>query len=157
MPKLATHGQLLADQTSSHQVKLKALAEIRDNIEIVQNPQEYSKFLAELLQPMLHILMNTNLNSNKEDQHKVRNSILEILYRCPFTDMLRNYTPDLMKAMLHVVRIDSEDNGLLALKIITELFKSFTGPMEEFVPSFLEIVKTMYDNMFAVVPNVFDV
>ena len=157
MAKLENYAKLIADQSSPIPNRLKALSEIRENMDIVQHPGEYPKFLQNLINPMMNLLMTGPIQPNNEDQHKIRNTILEILYRCPFTEPLQSFARDLMQCMMQVLKVDTEDNGLLALKIITELHKAFTAIMEDFVAPFLEIVKGMYQNMFNVVPNVFDV
>jgi transformation/transcription domain-associated protein len=46
-----------------------------------------------------------------------------------------------------VLRNDNEENVVLALKILLELYRDFKNILEDHVQSFLDFVKDLYRNM----------
>ncbi|KAJ3100237.1 hypothetical protein HDU97_002421, partial [Phlyctochytrium planicorne] len=138
------------------EIKVKIVSELRDSIEIVQS-LEYPRVLA-LLMPAFHQLLQevSPVFVSNSPQQKLRNIILEIIHRFPFTDVLRPYASDLMGLLLKILRSDNEENAVICLKITNELQKTFYTVLEEHVQPFLDIVKEMYGNMEKAVEDTFN-
>jgi transformation/transcription domain-associated protein len=136
--------------------KLAVITEIRDKIDIVHSVQ-YPQFLAVLMQPFMDILLKIPPSFVDNEQHRTRNTLLEVIYRFPFTETFKPYAVDLMATLMTVLVNDNEENGVLCLKIITDLQKIYTNAIESQVKEFLDIVKQMYENMVQVVPKAFEV
>jgi transformation/transcription domain-associated protein len=54
-----------------------------------------------------------------------------------------------------LLRVDSEDNAVICLKIIVDLHKNYTALMENQVQPFLDLVIEIYNNMPIAVANAF--
>ncbi|OAD08306.1 hypothetical protein MUCCIDRAFT_32523, partial [Mucor lusitanicus CBS 277.49] len=136
--------------------KVTIANELRDQVEVFQT-LEYSRFLATLIPVFVDILQNGNpvFQSNVPEQ-KLRNIILEIIYRLPQTEPLREYAPELCKMLLHLLRVENEDNAVVCVKIIIDLHRSFRHVLEDQVQPFLDIVQEIFRNMEQTVKDVFD-
>lgn len=66
------------------------------------------------------------------DGVKLRNTLLELTQRFPHNDALRQYAPPLMDALLHTLRFDMEENGLVALKVILTDYRGFLQELQGF-------------------------
>lgn len=87
---------------------------------------------------------------------KLRNILLEIIYRLPQTEALKEYVPELCKALMKILRVENEDNAVVCVKIIIDLHRSFRQVLEDQVQPFLEIVQEIFQNMEQTVKDAFD-
>jgi transformation/transcription domain-associated protein len=94
-------------------------------------------------------------DSNSEEQ-KLRNLLLEVLYRLPQNDALKTYATELLQLLMGLLKVENEDNAVICLKIIIELYKSYKMLLEDQVQPFLDIVREMYLNMEQTVKDAFD-
>ena len=137
-------------------VKLAIVTEIRDAIEIVHS-FEYSLFLSNVLHAFLSLLDSIPLSLLAESlEHRIRNIILEIIHRFPYNESLRPFAVQLMNRLMKLLKEDNEENACIALKIMVDLHKNYTGMMEDQVQPFLDLVHEIYLNMPAAVAKVFD-
>jgi transformation/transcription domain-associated protein len=86
----------------------------------------------------------------------LRNLLLEVLYRLPQNDTLKPYATELLQLLMFLLKIENEDNAVICLKIIIELYKSYKLLLEDQVQPFLDIVREMYLNMEQTVKDAFD-
>lgn len=114
---------------------------------------------------------------------KLRNLLIQILHRLPHVEPLRQHAPDLMSLLLYLLRIESEDNAALCMKVIIDLHRTYSRPpspsstapaaagadaagttpttdptvvqIEQSVDEFLEIVAELFKNMGSVVEETF--
>ncbi|KAI9104837.1 hypothetical protein DFS34DRAFT_691063 [Phlyctochytrium arcticum] len=151
-----TYAERVSDSTIDIQTRLGIVNELRESIETFQD-DEHQKFITTLTPKFCSILIDEApaFISNAPVQ-KLRSTILEIIQRLPQDEILRTLMPDLMKALMHVLKEDNEENGCLALKIIVDFHKAYKAALEEWVQPFFEIVQEMYQNMEEAVKDVFD-
>lgn len=127
---------------------LAAAMELREGIEIVHTT-EFPLLLSALLPAFSTIL--TNKTSPTPDttstQHKLRNTILELLSRMPSNEVLRPHAPHLVAVALDVLNRDYEDNALLATKIIFDLYKVFRTLPQDYVQPFLNFAVAAFRNL----------
>ncbi|KAK4510703.1 uncharacterized protein ATC70_005136 [Mucor velutinosus] len=156
MTTLQVYAHRLSDPNLAPALKVTIANELRDQVEVFQT-LEYSRFLATLIPVFVDILQNGNpvFQSNVPEQ-KLRNIILEIIYRLPQTDTLKEYAPELCKMLLHLLRVENEDNAVVCVKIIIDLHRSFRHVLEDQVQPFLDIVQEIFKNMEQTVKDVFD-
>lgn len=122
------------------------LKEIRDGLEIIFTPV-YGEFLDSIIPCFVNLLSTTKPSFDEaEVQHQIRNNVLEILLRFPANETLDKYSLPLTERMIDVLENDNEINGVLAVKIITELFKSFRTKLESTAEPFLKFMITVYSN-----------
>ncbi|KAF7725495.1 hypothetical protein EC973_009595 [Apophysomyces ossiformis] len=137
-------------------LKVKIANELRDQVELFQT-LEYPRFLATLIPVFLDILNNgTPVFVSNAPEQKFRNIILEIIYRLPQTEPLKEYVPDLCKTLMHLLRVENEDNAVVCVKIIIDLHRSFRHVLEDQVQPFLDIVQEIFRNMEQTVKDAFD-
>ncbi|KAJ3116270.1 hypothetical protein HDU96_010044 [Phlyctochytrium bullatum] len=61
-----------------------------------------------------------------------------------------------MNLLLAILKNDNEENAVICLKIVNELYKNYSASLEEYVQPFLDIVKEMYGNMPQAVEDAFN-
>ncbi|CAO3646013.1 unnamed protein product [Mucor fragilis] len=156
MTTLQVYAHRLSDPNLAPALKVTIANELRDQVEVFQT-LEYARFLATLIPVFVDILQNGNpvFQSNVPEQ-KLRNIILEIIYRLPQTETLKEYALELCKMLLHLLRVENEDNAVVCVKIIIDLHRSFRHVLEDQVQPFLDIVQEIFRNMEQTVQDVFD-
>lgn len=81
---------------------------------------------------------------------------MEIIYRLPQTETLKEYAPDLCKMLMYLLKVENEDNAVVCVKIIIDLHRTFRHSLEDQVQPFLDIVQEIFKNMEQTVKDVFD-
>jgi len=77
-------------------------------------------------------------------ENRFRHVILEILNRLPNNELLRPYTPELLRIATETLARDNEENALTCLRIIFDLHKNFRPALEGEVQAFLDLVRRVY-------------
>ncbi|KAG0235555.1 hypothetical protein B0O80DRAFT_498171 [Mortierella sp. GBAus27b] len=146
----------LSDPGLELSLKVKIATELRDSVEIFQSV-EYARFLSILMPVFTDILMNGQpVFVSHALEQKLRGTILEIVHRFPHNDSFRQYAPDLLKLLMHLLRVENEDNAVICLKTIIDLHRSYKQILESQVQPFIDIVQEMYRNMEQTVKDNFD-
>ncbi|KAJ3029169.1 UNVERIFIED_CONTAM: hypothetical protein HDU68_012852 [Siphonaria sp. JEL0065] len=150
------YASLLQNPSVEASVKLKCVSEIRDSMEIVHSV-EYPRFLSVFVPAFSHVLKETQtVFTTGAPEHKLRNTVIEIIHRFPLTEAVRGYAPDLMTVLMHVLKSDNEENAVVALKVVVELHKIYKSELEGHVQSFFDVVLDMYRNITKAVADAFD-
>jgi transformation/transcription domain-associated protein len=127
---------------------LAAATDLREGMEIVHTT-EFPLLLSALL-PAFSTLLTHKTKPTPDTnsiQHKLRNTILELLSRMPSNEVLRPHAPHLVAVALDVLNRDYEENALLATKIIFDLYKIFRTLPQDYVQPFLNFVLTAFRNL----------
>lgn len=120
--------------------KSKVASDAREVIEVVYT-QEYPKYLRCFFKPFCEVLRSTTPQFSDNSEHKLRNTILDILHRLPQTDLLKPHVPELFEVLhTRVLAVDNQENGLIAIKIVFDLQKNFRGQYEREAQPFLDYV-----------------
>ncbi|KAI7902282.1 uncharacterized protein BX663DRAFT_552217 [Cokeromyces recurvatus] len=156
MTTLQVYAHRLSDPNLAPGLKVTIANELRDQVEIFQT-LEYPRFLATLIPVFIDILQNGNpvFQSNIPEQ-KLRNIILEIIHRLPQTEALKGYAPDLCRMLMHLLKVENEDNAVVCVKIIIDLHRTYRELLEDQVQPFLDIVQEIFKNMEQTVKDMFD-
>lgn len=72
------------------------------------------------------------------------------------SESFKPYAIQIMHLLMSLLRIENEENGVLCMKIITILHRSFKTALDDQVQPFLDLVVEMYKNMPGVVKETFD-
>ncbi|KAI8099099.1 uncharacterized protein BX664DRAFT_310101 [Halteromyces radiatus] len=156
MTTLQVYAHRLGDPNLGIGLKVTIANELRDQVEVFQT-LEYSRFLSTLIPVFLDILQNgTPVFVSTAPEQKLRNIILEIIYRLPQTEPLKEYSPELCRTLMHLLRVENEDNAVVCVKIIIDLHRSFRHVLEDQVQPFLDIVQEIFRNMEQTVKDAFD-
>ena len=144
-------------------IKLKAISEIRERLEIVHT-NKYEQFLTELFPVFEKILGMPATEEEKpkvpptmleDSNHTLRNVTLEVLNRLPNNERLKPYMHKLLSMCSHVLSVDNEENALIALRIIFDLHKNYRPLLDSKVQPFLDLVRTLYASVPKTVERVF--
>lgn len=81
---------------------------------------------------------------------------MEIIYRLPQTEPLKEYAYDLCTMLMNLIRVENEDNAVVCAKIIIDLHRAFRNVLEDQVQPFLDIVLDIFKNMEQTVKDLFD-
>ncbi|KAI9276344.1 FAT domain-containing protein [Sporodiniella umbellata] len=156
MTTLQIYAHRLSDPDLAIGLKVTIANELRDQVEVFQT-SEYPKFLSTLLSLFLDILQNEPpVFISTAPEQKLRNIILEIIYRLPQTEALKEYVPELCRTLMKILRVENEENAVVCVKIIIDLHRSFRHVLEDQVQPFLDIVQEIFQNMEATVREAFD-
>ncbi|AET37560.1 histone acetyltransferase TRA1 Ecym_1325 [Eremothecium cymbalariae DBVPG len=133
------------------------LSELCDVIDSITQSGDYEYFLKTSIPILLQQLQNVSVLLNVGSlEHKLRNSVLEILNRCLMNDKFEPYVVDVTETLLVVLKEENDENGVLCMKILTSLFKSFKQPLQDRVEEFISIILEIYRNVPTLVRETFD-
>ena len=125
---------------------LAAALELREGIFGVVHTTELPLLLSALLPAFSSILTHKTKPTpdTTSTQHKLRNTILELICRMPSNEVLRPHAPHLVAVALDVLNRDYEENALLASKIIFDLYKIYRSLPQDYVQPFLDFVVSAF-------------
>ncbi|GAA5983547.1 hypothetical protein JCM5350_000270 [Sporobolomyces pararoseus] len=156
--------------------------ELRDTIEMHQKDLDLPR-LFEVLVPTVNSILRDGKPSmiGNSGENKFRKLLIEVLLRLPHVEPLRKYAPDLINLLLHLLRIENEENAILCMKTFIDLHRTYSRPpppppnnpdgtpapppqdqqtnaqqITASVDEFLEIVADLFKNIGAVVEETFN-
>ena len=83
---------------------------------------------------------------SSSDVQELRRIVLEMIYRLPTVEILRNYLNDILELVISLLEFENEPNVLLCLKIINEKCSSFRPALPALIQKFLHFVQSMFSN-----------
>ena len=142
-PPPTTHG-------TGVEAKIAIVESIKEGIEIVSN--EYTNFLSCYVPAFEHVLKQVAPQTEKTQEHKLRNTVMEIIHRLPHNELLKSHVDSLMVVCLRVlggdeasgILGDNEENALLALKVVLDLHKNFRPHLERFIQPLVSFITKSY-------------
>lgn len=144
-------------QTSDYRDIHSVLSELLDMIESFSGTNEYEYFLKNLMPMFLKYLKDVPVSFlSQSPEHKLRNCILEIIHRSIMNETFQPFSDEIMDVLIEILSTENEDNGVLCMKIITSLHKSYKTKMNDKVKPFVDIINQIYDNMPTTVEQTFD-
>lgn len=136
---------------------LSTISEICEMVEPLGSSAEYEKFLNSILPALMERLESTLYTlDGMSPQQKLRNSILEVLNRCIMNEAFEPFAVKYVDKLLVVLQEDNEENGVLAMKIITGFFKSYKSALQERVTDFIDVIMKIYKHMPELVRQTFN-
>uniref|UniRef100_A0A6N2M6I9 Transformation/transcription domain-associated protein n=1 Tax=Salix viminalis TaxID=40686 RepID=A0A6N2M6I9_SALVM len=150
------HSRHLVEPDLPIQMRLQYAMEVRDSLEIAHTA-EYLNFLKCYFRAFSVILLQiTKPQFVDNPEHKLRNIVVEILNRLPHSEVLRPFVQDLLKVAMQVLTTDNEENGLICIRIIFDLLRTFRPTLENEVQPFLDFVCKIYQNFRMTTSHFFD-
>ncbi|CEP62323.1 histone acetyltransferase TRA1 LALA0_S05e03004g [Lachancea lanzarotensis] len=138
-------------------VHLAAVSELCDVIDPIGSSADYEQFLKTVMGVLLERLQQTPISlDSTSSQHKLRNSILEVVSRCNMNETFEPYALANLEIMLTILQEDNEENGVLAMKIITSFFKAYKAALQDRVTSFIDVIMNIYKHMPELVRQTFN-
>jgi transformation/transcription domain-associated protein len=136
-------------------IRLQCASQLRDSIEGWKD-QDAARFVSTGLPSILSFLFVGVPSFKKESrEHLIRHTLLEVISRIPHVDGIKDQAAKITDLMLHILQVDNEENGVLCVKILIDMSRSFRASSERHVTAFTEIVKTLYQNMEGLIAEKF--
>ncbi|XP_033220871.1 transcription-associated protein 1-like [Belonocnema kinseyi] len=148
----------LGEPNTKDEIKLKAAQELSENLDTILASPHYPAFLAQLMKICLHILRDGQPQFIAENHlYKVRKIILEILQRLPKNEYFKPYVSDSLKILLKLLQTENEENVVISIKIIFDLYKQFKPPFHPEILQCLHFIKLIYNQLPINMPKMFRV
>lgn len=146
-----------SDESLSLEERHTAISELCDLLEFLNTPENYQSFFKAVIPAVVRQLEAVPPSFKfGSAEHKLRNSMLTVLNRCPMNQTLEPYVESLMGVLLTSLPNENEDNGVLCMKLLTSLFKSFKSMLQNQVEQFIQIIIQIYKNTPESVRRAFD-
>ncbi|CCE63283.1 hypothetical protein TPHA_0E01900 [Tetrapisispora phaffii CBS 4417] len=147
---------LCNDENATLQSKHTELSEVCDAIELLNSQDDYEGFLKAVIPVLLKELNTVSCNFNTASaEHKFRNSILDILNRCPMNELFEPHVDVVLDSLIKILPEENEENGVLCMKVLTALFKSYKHILQDKVPLFIDIISKVYKDTPQLVLDIF--
>lgn len=112
-----------------------------------------NKIVPSLVSGLNEITISFDENSN---EHKLRHNILELLNSCFSNQLSEELVNNVLDCLLNILPKENEENGIICMRILTLLFKSFKNILQEKVEQFICIIIQCYKNSRELVNKEFD-
>lgn len=145
-----------SDQSIALSDKITILSEIQDLMDDKSgNDFELcvNRIVPCLISGLNDITISFDENSN---EHKLRHNILKLLSSCFSNQLSEEHINNILDCLLKILPKENEENGILCMKILTILFKSFKNILQEKVEQFIRIIIQIYKNAPELVNKEFD-
>lgn len=110
-----------------------------------------------LLQPLIQLVkLGQPVFVKDSPEQQLRHMYLEILLRMPGThEQVRNSAAELMNTAIQIIRVDNEENAVLAIKICVDVFRIHKAELQAHGQTFIDTILDMYKNMDGLVSETF--
>ncbi|KAJ3510077.1 hypothetical protein NLJ89_g4881 [Agrocybe chaxingu] len=137
----------IADPNTELRVKHVVACEIREMLDTVRDT-ESARALPYLVQALIDLLRSGEPSFQKDTiEYQFRRVLFETLHRLPVNDAVRIKITSIFSCMLHVLRHDNEENGVIACKTLVDLVRGYRSLTEEGLTEFVSIFQDMLRNM----------
>ncbi|KAK6354722.1 hypothetical protein TWF696_003861 [Orbilia brochopaga] len=156
-PSVELFSTRLADDKIDTRQKFMIASELKDQLEVLHQ-HDYSNTLAKLMPVFYQLLRGPPSFLSTSNEHKLRNCILDIIHRLPFSpqNALEVHAVELMKVMMALVRIENEENAVLCMKIIMDFQRNYQKTLSDQVQPYLDLIQEMFAKMPQAVKDTFD-
>ncbi|CAB4253773.1 histone acetyltransferase TRA1 [Maudiozyma barnettii] len=145
----------LNEGNATLQAKYATLSELCDILD-GGSREEYELFMSKIVPILLSNLNEIPISLNKSSTgHKLRYFILDILNRFLMAQAADEDVRKILDILLKILPEENEENGVLCMKILTVLFKSYKNILQEKVEQFITIIIQFYKNAPELVKNEF--
>ncbi|CDH15648.1 probable Transcription-associated protein 1 [Zygosaccharomyces bailii ISA1307] len=136
-----------SEEDGTLQTKHSSLSELCDIIEYLSNPEDYQGLLHAVIPLLLQQLEKISISFDvSSPENKLRNSILKVFNRLPINQSFEPYVGQVLQVVMGALPRENEENGVLCMKILTTLFKSFKSTLQDKVEQFIQIIVHIYKN-----------
>jgi len=82
-------------------------------------------------------------------------TLLQIIERLHHSESVKQYAVDIQNLMMHLLRKDNEELGVICVKIVINFNRTYRAILEPHIMPFVEWIVELYDGMAAVVARTF--
>ena len=109
---------------------------------------ESVRALPYLIPAMLELLRSGSVATHKDSvEYQFRRVLLEIINRLPVNEAIRPHATPIFNCMLHILRHDNEENGVIACKTLLDVVRSYRPLTDDSLSEFLSIFQEAFKNM----------
>lgn len=83
--------------------------------------------------------------------------MLQIIERLPHSENMKQYAPEIQSLMIHLLRTDNEELGVICVKVVINFNRTYRTILEPHNMAFIEWIIELYDGMGAVVERTFSI
>lgn len=135
--------------------KYMVACELREMIDTVGRDAE-ARVLPHMIPVLLEILRSGEPSFQKDSlDFQFRRSLLEILHRIPFLDVVRPQVIPLFHGLLHLLRHDNEEMGVTCCKMLNDIMRGLRSFNEEVFTEFMAIFQQLLENLKALLIEAF--
>ncbi|KAH3687065.1 hypothetical protein WICPIJ_001938 [Wickerhamomyces pijperi] len=145
-------------EESDYKVKHSVISELSDVIESFDQLKDLEHYNSVIFPIYLDLLRTVPVSFNSSSQdHKLRNAVLEIINRSQLGEVFKYNVDSTTETLQEVLKTDNEENGVLALRILTSLFKNHKTLLSEKAEGLVDLIIEMYKNMAPLVESTFSI
>ncbi|KAH8913621.1 hypothetical protein BT69DRAFT_1180576, partial [Atractiella rhizophila] len=139
------------------QKKLSIASELKDSIDFGQRDQDFPKLVEILLPTFFSLLQNVTITLEPHStEHRLRNTVLTILSRLPYNDVVRPHYLRLAQLFLDLLKVENEENAVLCAPLAQDLIPpELFNPMQDNAAEIYRVLTQIYVSMPALVNNLF--
>ncbi|KAF8309342.1 hypothetical protein DL93DRAFT_2085770 [Clavulina sp. PMI_390] len=146
----------LTDPAFSPENKKVIALELRDWNEFHREQGDLAKHLAVELPIIIKVLRDGEPSFKRESpEHQTRHALLQIIERLPHSEAMKEYVVDIQALMIHLLRTDNEELGVICVRIVINFNRTFRAQLEPHNMAFIEWIVELYDGMASVVERTF--
>jgi transformation/transcription domain-associated protein len=143
-------------QDVDYKTKHSVLSELSDMIEALTSPNDYEYYLSHFIPIYINLLETVPISfSSQSFEHKLRNSILEIIHRSQMNDTFQSYCLETADLLQRLILTENDENGVICLKVMTSFFKSYKSILTDRADPFIKLIIEMYKNMDQLITDTF--
>ncbi|EJF61235.1 atypical/PIKK/TRRAP protein kinase [Dichomitus squalens LYAD-421 SS1] len=145
----------VADPSIDLKTKYMVACELREMIDTVGRDAE-ARVLPHMIPVLLEILRSGEPSFQKDSlDFQFRRSLLEILHRIPFLDVVRPQVVPLFHGLLHLLRHDNEEMGVTCCKMLNDIMRGLRSFNEEVFAEYMAIFQQLLENLKALLIEAF--
>ncbi|THV08510.1 hypothetical protein K435DRAFT_832965 [Dendrothele bispora CBS 962.96] len=131
----------IADPANDLKIKNVVAGEIREMMDTTRDTE--SAHVLPYLIPTLLDLLRTGDSTFRRDtlEFQFRKVLLEILSRLPVSDPVRTQLTAIYETLLHLLRVDNEDNVVSCCKIIVDVTRTYRSLSDDHLSKFTSILQ----------------
>ncbi|KAF5369949.1 hypothetical protein D9758_001009 [Tetrapyrgos nigripes] len=137
----------IADPANDIKSKNVVAVEIREMMDTTRDT-ESAHVLPYLIPTLLDLLRNGEPATRRDTlEYQFRKVLLEILSRLPVSDPVRTQSNAIYEALLHLLRVDNEDNVVSCCKIIVDVTRTYRNLSDDHLGNFTSIFQETLQSM----------
>ncbi|KAF8339104.1 FAT-domain-containing protein [Cantharellus anzutake] len=155
-PEFVHYIARLLDPSISQEVKRSIATELRDFHDFHRDPADVTRFISIALPMLIKFLRDGHPSFKKNSlEHQTRIIVLTTIQRFPHSENMKQHVVDIQNLMVHLLRNDNEDLGVICVKIVIDINRTYRALLEGHIQPFISWIIDLYEGMPAVVGSTF--
>ncbi|TCD69680.1 hypothetical protein EIP91_006697 [Steccherinum ochraceum] len=144
---LESKAARVADPSIDLKTKLAVATELRDLIDSVRD-SEAARVIPQMIPVLLEVLKSGTPSTKKDSvEYAFRRVLVDVVHRIPLTEAVRPQAVSLLQGMMHLIRIENEEIGILCCKVVYDAMRTFKTFADELASDLMKLHKENVDAM----------